>query len=229
MFLLCLMAFTFAETKTIKVGSKNNIELIKIDSPNPFYMSKKLISLEEFKEIMGDDTGDLDTTYENKFYRSDLQLIKVIYFCNRLSRIAGLEPAYYIDEGSKRNFDEITWKIRPGDKNIFYTDYPKLSKKKNGFRIPTEEEWKSSVYINDEELEKVANNHSVENSLEIQDIFDFYEVINGGDDLGYNSVEVRHYQTKPDKISVYTQKLHESLKSGSGRIWISFRVSCNAN
>lgn len=227
--LLCLTTLVFAETKTVQLSSKNNLEFIKIDSENSFYITKELISFEKFKEIMGEDAENFDSSYEKKFDRYDLQLIKIIYFCNRLSRVAGLEPAYYIDEGNRRNFDETTWKVRPSDRHIFYTDYPKLSKKKTGFRIPTEEEWKSAVYISDEELEKSFVNQSSKNALGIQDIFDFYEVINGGNDLVTNIGEVKHYQTKGDKITVYTHKIHEDLTSSSGKRWVSFRVVCNAN
>ncbi|MBN2694196.1 formylglycine-generating enzyme family protein, partial [bacterium] len=87
-----------------------------VNVDNRFLISKYLVTQGEYKEVMGVNPsyfqGEKDLPAEY------VNWYNAIEFCNKKSLIYGLEPVYTIN-----------------GKNI------EMDKTKNGFRLPTEEEW----------------------------------------------------------------------------------------
>lgn len=111
-----------AKKATMKklLDNKTDIKVIHIPNTN-FAMGKTEISQETYMFVMGQNPG--------AFYAPDNPIVdvtpfKAMEFCNKLSELYELEPVYEIAKG-----------------NV------KIDYKKNGFRLPTIEEWNKAAGI----------------------------------------------------------------------------------
>ena len=63
-----------------------------------------------------------------------------VYFCNKLSMLMGLTPAYSVDGQT----DPAKWNYRPHTRNSIYSEVI-CNFSANGFRLPTEAEWEMAA------------------------------------------------------------------------------------
>ena len=115
------------------VEDKHSVELTQ-----GFYMSRYLITEEQFSAIMG-YTSAFFAGGGSRFPASGLSWYEAIVFCNRLSLQEGLNPVYSIsgstnpeDWGPIPTTPSSTWDA------VEMPDYPNVP---NGYRLPTEAEW----------------------------------------------------------------------------------------
>ena len=114
-------------------GEKNISEITK-----PYYLGKYQITRQQFKDIMGTDpssTGyssgmDDPVQYVNWYH--------AIAFCNKLSLLEGLTPAYTVSGVS--NWANLAFGDIPIDENANW-NAATCDWEANGYRLPTEMEW----------------------------------------------------------------------------------------
>jgi formylglycine-generating enzyme required for sulfatase activity len=87
-----------------------------------FQMSEKTVTQKQFNAIEGADKNRSTYTGDD-LPVTNIGPYEIMLLCNKLSRSAGLEPCY--DESIKRRAE----------------GYLKANMSKNGFRMPTEDEW----------------------------------------------------------------------------------------
>lgn len=71
----------------------------------------------------------------------NLSWYEAIVFCNKLSKLCGLDPCYSLimDESGESNFEVDTWGDIPSSENSSWNIQCDFTK--NGYRLPTEAEW----------------------------------------------------------------------------------------
>jgi len=97
---------------------------------NGFWMSESLVNKELFLKVMGWFRADVDENLQTIVDNSTW--FTCIDFCNKLSKILGLEPCYIV-----KDVEIWTHTREPEIKNAKVS----LNMGANGFRLPTETEW----------------------------------------------------------------------------------------
>ena len=106
--------------------------LVKIPIYN-IAMMKTEVTQELYKNVMGSNPSD------NKGNSNPVEYVSwydAIYFCNRLSRKAGLTPVYSVNGFT----DETRWYYTPHEGNSI-SGTVSQNTSANGFRLPTNDEW----------------------------------------------------------------------------------------
>jgi len=114
-----------------------------------FYMSEYLITQEFYEEVMGDNPSFAvlpkagETGTPGKLPVERVSWYNAIIFCNKLSMLEGLTPAYRIPAFNNAT-DPIIWGTPP---SVFYYlflaewDAVEIVPGSNGYRLPTEAQW----------------------------------------------------------------------------------------
>jgi len=110
----------------------------------PYSLSKYQITRKQFKVIMGEDPSDSSTvsgTTDDEKQRNPVQRVNwyhAIAFCNKLSLLEGLTPAYTVEGVS--DWANLAFGDIP---RSFHTDWDDANCdwEANGYRLPTEMEW----------------------------------------------------------------------------------------
>lgn len=115
---------------------KASVKMVKIPDRN-FEMLQTEVTQDLYESVMGENPSEF------KGGKKPVEMVSwydAIYFCNELSEIKGYEPVYSVDG----NTDTTKWNYTPHQgsrlKGIVTQD-----KSRNGYRLPTEEEWKYAV------------------------------------------------------------------------------------
>ena len=135
------------EDTTEEPSREPNEKQHKVILTHSFMMSKNLVTQGQWKKVMGADDERLDAIYDGTDYdRTDygrgdnypmyyVSWYDVVEFCNILSEMEGLTPAYIIDKKNKdpnnldhMDNDTLKWTVT-------------LIKNSNGYRLPTEAQW----------------------------------------------------------------------------------------
>lgn len=133
-----------------------DIDMVEIPGKN-FMMSSTEITQGLYESVMGhnpsfftSENKDLSEN-ERKNISDDTWSYPVecvswydaIYFCNKLSFKKGLEPVYYVNDEA----DTDKWEYTPG-KSEPIKGKIEVSKRANGFRLPTLDEWNYAAACN---------------------------------------------------------------------------------
>ena len=113
--------FVFVEGGTFQIGSTNGGdegEPLHTVTVTDFYIGKYEVTQDYYQDVMGTNPSDNGTGIGENFPVNRVSWYDAINFCNSLSEMEGLEPAYLVDGNN------VIW-----DWN------------KNGYRLPTEAEW----------------------------------------------------------------------------------------
>ena len=115
----------------------------------PYAMCQYEVTQELYKSVMGENPSTCDaesTGYptadgEEPKYKpvETVSWCDAIVFCNKLSVECGLDPCYYIDNNGNQDYNTENWGNILTDESLslgICCDFDK-----NGYRLPTEEEW----------------------------------------------------------------------------------------
>lgn len=116
----------------IKKLDSINFEMVKI-LEKKIEVAKTETTQELYEVIMGKNPSKFNGRLQNPV--ESIELVDVIYFCNKLSLAKGLQPVYAVN--GKTNI--LDWRYSPGG-GWFEGDLT-LDVLANGYRLPTEEEW----------------------------------------------------------------------------------------
>jgi formylglycine-generating enzyme required for sulfatase activity len=113
-----------------------------------FYMGKYAVTQEQYSTVMGINPSEFTsgtplTTGETDAFKRPVEMVNwyhAIAFCNRLSILAGLEPAYTIAGISNANPDAWLHSAVPTVNNAAWNAVT-ANWDANGYRLPTEAEW----------------------------------------------------------------------------------------
>lgn len=149
------------EEKTKQINATFKKVLPKVDyefkavGEKPYAVGKTEVTQKLYKAVMGENPSN--------FKGEDLPVEKTswydaIYFCNKLSVMAGLEPVYAVDGETDVN----KWSYSPHQGN-FLSDNVVQNKEASGYRLPTNYEWefaakggKDNIYSGSDNLDEVG-------------------------------------------------------------------------
>ena len=113
----------------------------------PYYLGKNQITRKQFKAIMGEDPSDssiVSGTTDDEKQRNPVQKVNwyhAIAFCNKLSLVEGLVPAYSVKvDGTEIDWVNLAFGDIPTSSNEAW-DFAECNWEANGYRLPTEMEW----------------------------------------------------------------------------------------
>ncbi len=126
--------------KYIEGGTFKHSEYLEYTSTiDSYYLSECEITGEQFAQVMGTDPSDLKyRSVESNNPVQNINWYHAIAFCNKLSILENLKPVYSI-EGV--DFSNITYNDVPRDENQKWNEVT-ATWSNNGYRLPTEMEWK---------------------------------------------------------------------------------------
>lgn len=147
------------KTKLINAALKKTLPKadyeFKAVGEKPYAVGKTEVTQKLYKAVMGENPSYFkgkDLPVENTSW------FDAIYFCNRLSVMAGLEPVYSVDGET----DVSKWSYTP-HQHKYISGNITQNKVANGYRLPTNEEWeyaakggKDNVYSGSDNLDEVA-------------------------------------------------------------------------
>lgn len=119
------------------VGLVNKTKILSmfVKIPNTkFTMLKTEVTQSLYQDVMGENPSK-DKGEDNPV--ECVSWYDAIYFCNKLSEKFGFTPVYAVDGKT----DVATWNYTPHKRGLI-KGYVTWNKKANGFRLPTEKEWK---------------------------------------------------------------------------------------
>jgi len=98
-----------------------------------FYMGKYEITQMFYQEVMGYNPSQFASVNSANFPVTNVSWYNAVEFCNKLSELRGLEPAYNIDKenpdsNNQLNTDRLKWTVT-------------LISGADGYRLPTEAQW----------------------------------------------------------------------------------------
>jgi formylglycine-generating enzyme required for sulfatase activity len=141
---------------TFAMGSNDNVQLhhpnfeapLHVVTMSGFYMSEFVVTQDIYKAVIGSNPSNFKTpvTGENgtpgKLPVDSVSWYDAIVFCNKLSMMEGLNPAYRM-LGFNNTTDPAFWGSW-GDIPEFYNDiwdFVEIVPGSNGYRLPTEAQW----------------------------------------------------------------------------------------
>lgn len=133
----------------------------------PFYLGKYEITSNEFFDVMGFLPLSKSSLVESDEPIHSINWYHAITFCNKLSIREGLTPAYEVGDIDFATFDVHS--IEYNYNNAFTADDFNIwnnthwNVEANGYRLPTEMEWKWAAMgaYNDEQINAIADNVNV--------------------------------------------------------------------
>ena len=115
-------------------GEENISEITK-----PYSLSKYQITRKQFLDIMGEDPSEeFDEETDGNLPVQNVNWYHAIAFCNKLSLLEGLSPAYKVSGVS--NWADLDYSSIPTSSNEAW-DFAECNWEANGYRLPTEMEW----------------------------------------------------------------------------------------
>ncbi|MCL2444117.1 MAG: SUMF1/EgtB/PvdO family nonheme iron enzyme, partial [Treponema sp.] len=136
---------SFELGRNLGTGGGGNVTPISTVSITGFYMSKYQITQEQYQTVMGTNpsyfhggTGREPASGEEQGRRPVEQVswYDALVFCNRLSIMEGLTPAYSISGSTNPN----DWGTVPTSSNATW-DAVQIVSGSTGYRLPTEAQW----------------------------------------------------------------------------------------
>ena len=127
------------------------IEGRTVELSRPYALSQYEVTQELYTAVMeknpsnchADSTGYPTAEGEEVALKpvENLSWYEAIVFCNKLSKLCGLDPCYSLimDESGESNFEVDTWGDIPSSENSSWNIQCDFTK--NGYRLPTEAEW----------------------------------------------------------------------------------------
>jgi len=110
-----------------------------------FFMSKFPVTQEQYEAVMGENPSSNNNFPATKKHPVEMvSWYDAIVFCNKLSSLAGLSPAYEmetVDNSSKWSTDPETWGAVPANSNDSRWDNVRIVTGSTGYRLPTEAQW----------------------------------------------------------------------------------------
>ena len=134
------------EKGMVKMDSKGK-EILATEVTQGLYKSV----MGELPFVISDKVLDI-YPYEDDIPVVDASWFDAIYFCNKLSKMCGLEPVYRV-KGMKDVED--WWPYEP-HKEYSIEARITMSPNANGYRLPTVKEWRSMLGDTDLDIDKVA-------------------------------------------------------------------------
>ncbi|HOQ93173.1 MAG TPA: SUMF1/EgtB/PvdO family nonheme iron enzyme, partial [Treponemataceae bacterium] len=105
---------------------------------NSYYLGKYPITRQQFFDVMGKDPSD---TAKSSGMNDPVQMVNwyhAIAFCNKLSLLEGLSPAYTV--GGVSDWAALAFSSIPTSENKNW-DKAECDWEANGYRLPTKKEW----------------------------------------------------------------------------------------
>jgi len=129
---------------TAATGDVTPLHTVTLDG---FHISKYPVTQSQYKTVMGSNPSYFDgTVFYKEPANEEVQWLRpvdsvkwydVIVFCNKLSLMEGLNPAYSIKDST----DPSAWGSIPAGDNDSIWDAVKIVSDSNGYRLPTEAQW----------------------------------------------------------------------------------------
>ena len=131
-----------------RVGYYNDQPRHRVEITKPFLVGQTQVTQRLWEAVMGSNPSHFDSNYWKSEWSDDLPVEEVswfdcVRFCNKLSELAGLDPAYEIGSGDKPDVS--------------------LDLARSGYRLPTEAEWEymakagtELTYAGSDDLNEVA-------------------------------------------------------------------------
>lgn len=149
-----LLAAVVAAAVGFTCCAKENVDMVRIPGKNCEVM-KTEVTQKLYVSVMGENPSKFKG--DNRPVES-VSWYDAIYFCNKLSKLNGLQPVYAMDGET----DPDKWYYTP---NIGDEVYSKITQDmtKNGYRLPTYMEWKYAArggqkfkYAGSDDIDEVA-------------------------------------------------------------------------
>jgi formylglycine-generating enzyme len=123
-------------------GSSGHVQPIHMVTLGNFSISKYPVTQEQYKAVMGKNPSSFSSNpaggeIQGKRPVDSVSWYDAIVFCNKLSLLEKLSPAYSI----KNSTDPSKWGNVPTADNNEFWDAVQIVSGSNGYRLPTEAQW----------------------------------------------------------------------------------------